>query len=338
MNKITNRQFIGQGKERIYQPLNEVIKDKIIKDIPIKKEPYIASEKLAEAVNDALYLRRPLLLEGEPGCGKTRLAYSIAYELGYPLKECYIRSTTRAEDLLYTYDAVQRLYDLQEQKLITFKEDKKDKIRPNIDRQKYLELGKLGEAIALSQNNIPSIVLIDEIDKADIDFPNDLLLVLDRYQFEIKELKNKKCDAFKGQEFEKRKDYLPLIIITSNREKELSKAFLRRCLFYYIDFPSKDDLRKIIISHFQQQISPLFEEALTKFTELREAISWRKKPSTGEFINWLKLLERGEKDEQTNQYKTIIEQELKAKPLAEIPFIHTLVKNQSDYDSLSKKK
>ncbi|MBR8827663.1 MAG: MoxR family ATPase [Gomphosphaeria aponina SAG 52.96 = DSM 107014] len=346
MNDLADRQYQGQGNDRNYQPLE--LPNKIVEDIPRKKEPYIADQKLAEAVNDALYLRRPLLLEGEPGCGKTRLAYSVAYELGYPLKECYIRSTSRAEELLYTYDNIQRLYDLQENKSISTQQPERDTIKepkandssesPNtIDRRKYVELGKLGEAIKLSaEQDIPSVVLIDEIDKADIDFPNDLLLVLDRLQFEIKEVKGLRYDALKGESQEDRKDVLPLIIITSNREKELPKAFLRRCLFYYIEFPNKNDLRRIIINHFQEEISPLFEVALNKFLELREAISWRKKPSTGEFINWLRLLKRGQKNEKTKSYEEITEETLTATPLHQLPFLHTLVKNESDQNALGK--
>jgi MoxR-like ATPase len=347
-NDLTNRQYQGQGNDREYQPLQLPNNEDNFEDIPTKKEPYIADEKLAEAVNDALYLRRPLLLEGEPGCGKTRLAYSVAYELGYPLKECYIRSTSRAEELLYTYDNIQRLYDLQENKSLPTQPQEietSDETKANyssassntINRRKYVELGKLGEAIQLSaEQDIPSVVLIDEIDKADIDFPNDLLLVLDRLQFEIKEVKGWKYDALKGESQEDRKDVLPLIIITSNREKELPKAFLRRCLFYYIEFPNEDDLRRIIISHFKEDISPLFEVALNKFLDLREAISWRKKPSTGEFINWLRLLKRVQKNEETKQYEEITEEGLKATPLRQLPFLHTLVKNQSDINALEK--
>ncbi len=383
MNGLTNREYQGQGNERNeeYEELKitkkkdnissdlpsekEPKKDNILGDIPTKKEPYIASKNLAEAVNDALYLRRPLLLEGEPGCGKTRLAYSIAYELGYPLKECYIRSTSRAEELLYTYDNIQRLYDLQEGK---FNQNQQEKNQVNnsetttnlssetndiennpqdstntINRKKYVELGKLGEAIKLSaEYDIPSVVLIDEIDKADIDFPNDLLLVLDRLQFEIKEVKGWKFDALKGENQETRKDFLPLIIITSNREKELPKAFLRRCLFYYIEFPNGEDLKRIIISHFQEfqdkeDISPLFNTALNKFSELRDKnISWRKKPSTGEFINWLRLLKRGRKNQQTQKYEEITNEVLEGTELSNLPFLHTLIKNESDLNALDK--
>ena len=343
MNDLANRQYEGQGNDQKYERLKDE-KGKEFLDIPIKKEPYIASKNLAEAVNDALYLRRPLLLEGEPGCGKTRLAYSIAYELGYPLKECYIRSTSRAEELLYTYDNIRRLYDLQEYRLIQGKLEEKDinnspQVTNVIDRETYIELGKLGEAIELSdKNNIPSVVLVDEVDKADIDFPNDLLLVLDRLQFEVKEVKNLKYDALRGEEREDRKDFLPLIIITSNQEKELPKAFLRRCLFYYVDFPNKEDLRKIIINHFQQDVSPLFEVALTKFVELRDDISWRKKPSTGEFINWLRLLERGLPNNRTQEYEEIRAEVLRETKLDQLPFLHTLVKNQSDQNTIEKLK
>ncbi|NEO10734.1 MoxR family ATPase, partial [Moorena sp. SIO3I8] len=181
------------------------------------------------------------------------------------------------------------------------------------------------------------VVLIDEIDKADIDLPNDLLLVLDKLQFEINEVKGWKYDALQGEEPETRKDFLPLIIITSNRDKELPPAFLRRCLFYYLEFPNQEDLVRIITSHFKEEVSPLFEAALSKFLELRNAIYWRKKPSTGEFINWLLLLKRGQKHETTQNYEEITNEGLKQTPLHQLPFLHTLVKNQSDLNSLEPK-
>lgn len=163
--------YQGDGKPH-YQPKEGAWK---------QPEPYIADTPLIEAVNAALYLRRPLLLEGEPGCGKTRLAYAIAYELGYPLYTCYIRSTSKVEDLLYEYDALRRLYDLQERK-------ETGKNGDPLERKQYVKEGKLGQAIKLSaEKNIPSVVLIDEIDKADIDFPNDLLELLDEMKFFIKE-------------------------------------------------------------------------------------------------------------------------------------------------------
>ncbi len=340
MDDLKKRKYEGKGNNCQYQPLTSNETQEILDDVLTIKEPYIASENLAEAVNDALYLRRPLLLEGEPGCGKTRLAYSVAYELGYPLKECYIRSTSRAQDLLYTYDAVRRLYELQERKLITINdtdtenkaenEIKNDTINKNISRRQYVELGKLGEAIELAQKNIPSVVLIDEIDKADIDFPNDLLLVLDKLQFEVDEVKGWKFDAVKNKTIEQRRDFLPLIIITSNREKELPKAFLRRCLFYYIDFPQEEELKYIIESHFQKDITPLFEQALIKFLRLRNEtkFAWRKKPSTSEFINWLTLLENKE------EVNEITAQTLADMELSQLPYLYALVKNQSDLNAL----
>lgn len=315
MDKLENRLYIGDG-ERHYSPLNDAWPE---------QEPYAAVSSLVEAVNIALYLRRPLLLEGDPGCGKSRLAYAVAYELGYPLLECYIRSTSRAQDLLYRHDAVQRLYDIQERNL------SEDKSNP-FPHERYVTLGNLGSSIKLSQEDVPSVVLIDEIDKADIDFPNDLLLVLDRLQFEVNEVSNWKFDALKGRKREERRDFLPLFIITSNREKELPKPFLRRCLFYYIEFPDQATLSKILESHFQKEISPLFEEAIKKFWKLRhqEAFRWRKMPSTSELLDWIQTLER---DEQASKINA---QQLATTRLGDLPYLEVLVKTQSDRDALSK--
>ncbi|MCP4368364.1 MAG: MoxR family ATPase [Deltaproteobacteria bacterium] len=327
MNDYAKREYVGAGKDCQY---------KVLRDAWTKKEHYIASKDLAEAVNIALYLRRPLLLEGEPGCGKTRLAYSVAYELGYSLKECYIRSTSRAQDLLYTYDAVKRLYDIHEKK-----SNESSQIPP---RKEYVTVGKLGEAIKLSQEDIPSVVLIDEIDKADIDFPNDLLLVLDQLWFEVDEVTEEKngvkvalrYDALKEQERSDRKDFLPLIIVTSNREKELPKPFLRRCLFYYIEFPKEDDLRKIVKSHFPNRISTeLFEAAIEQFLRFRQQkeFRWRKIPSTSELLDWIQILER---DEQ--QKKLYVQDLLDVTSIKDLPHLGSLVKTQSDLEALSKLK
>lgn len=322
MNDYAERQYEGKGNNSQNEP--------IFKDDPPKKEHYIAAKPLVEAVNVALYLRRPLLLEGEAGCGKTRLAYSVAYELGYPLKECYIRSTSRAKDLLYTYDAVKRLYDIHEKK------GKDDESLP--PREEYATLGELGEAIELSQKDKPSVVLIDEIDKADIDFPNDLLLVLDRLWFTIDEAKEKgqkapRYDALNGQERHERTHVLPLIIITSNREKELPKPFLRRCLFYYIEFPQKDKLEEIVNSHFPNRLSTeTVDIAIKRFLQLRQQkqFSWRKRPSTSELLDWFLALERDEKQQGINIYQTLST----LTEGREFPHLEALVKNQSDRDKL----
>ncbi|MCP4698521.1 MAG: MoxR family ATPase [Gammaproteobacteria bacterium] len=334
MSDLSERTYHGDGKQH-YQALQDAWET---------KEPYIAPPPLIEAVNMALYLRRPLLLEGEPGCGKTQLAYAVAYELGYPLKTCYIRSTTRAQDLLYQYDAVKRLYDIQESRVSGNKpeNDNGDKEKNILlPREEYLDLGELGEALALAQEDTPSVVLIDEIDKADIDFPNDLLLVLDKLQFEAPETREKgkkiyKIDALKGQSKRERKHCLPLIIITSNREKELPKPFLRRCLFYYIEFPKQPKLEDILKIHFEKDkedsLSPLFAAALEKFWELRyqEKFKWRKRPGTSEFLDWVQILEHKAEQGKINEEK------LRDTDTDMLPYLETLVKTQADLDALKK--
>ncbi|AOW99528.1 ATPase [Moorena producens PAL-8-15-08-1] len=313
MDDLGIRKYTGDGKCR-YKPLPGAWQE---------PEPYIASKALADAVNTALYLRRPLLLEGDPGCGKTRLAYAVAYELGYPLYSCYIRSTSRAQDLLYDYDAIGRLYDIQERQTAG------NPSQP-LYRRNYVTLGELGEAIKQSQNDIPSVLLIDEIDKADRDFSNDLLLGLERLQFQVKEVINVRFDALKGKTKEERRDFLPLIIITSNREKELPKPFLRRCLFYYLKFPENATLTQIIQSHFKTDITRVSEAAIQKFGELRGLRSWQKIPGTSEFLDWLRILER---DQQGNQSTA---EALADTPTANLPHLETLVKTQQDHEALSR--
>lgn len=324
MNDLAKRRYEGLGKCR-YEPLADAWPE---------PEPYIASSSLVDAVNTALYLGRPLLLEGEPGCGKTRLAYAVAYELGYALHPCYIRSTSRAQDLLYDYDALSRLYDIQEAKIAA------ESAKP-VSRQNYVTLGELGKAIEESQRDLPSVVLIDEIDKADIDFPNDLLLELDRLQFKVKEVPDMQYDALQGRKRQERREFLPLIIVTSNREKELPKPFLRRCLFYYIEFPDTDTLKQIIRSHFQPfpvvlpstryfelELMPMFEVAVKKFWELRELRSWRKIPGTSEFLDWVALLQRDQREKKLDAVF------LESLSLVALPYLETLVKTQSDRDAL----
>lgn len=190
-------------------------------------QPYLPSEPLIEAVNLTIFLKkRPLLLKGDPGCGKTRLAQAVAYELGLPYEPWYIQSTTKARDGLYTYDAVGRLHDAQ---LARFDEEQRSKVK---NSSEYIEMGPLGRAF---QNSQRTVVLIDEIDKADIDFPNDLLMELDQGWFDVEETRERVWAKTK-----------PIVLTTSNNEKDLPDAFLRRCLFYYMEFPPRDRLIEII--------------------------------------------------------------------------------------------
>lgn len=329
---LFHRSYLGNGIKQT--PLleehisleNQEIQEYLLKDLVTAPEPYIPERALINAVNVALYLRRPLLLEGEPGCGKTRLAFAVAHELDYPIKACYIRSTSRAQDLLYTYDALRRLYDMQG--------SPEERARA-LERERYVSFGKLGEAILLAEHDIPSVVLIDEIDKADIDFPNDLLLVLDRLQFEISELNHRTFDALKGAR-DQRRHVLPLIIITSNREKELPKPFLRRCLYYHIPFPNRTHLKEIVRRHFPgSDVEPgsLFDAAITRFEALRRpdsTLQWRKIPGTGELLDWASVLHRDEQDGVIDSLR------LMNIPLSHLPYAETLVKTQSDRDALTK--
>jgi MoxR-like ATPase len=227
-------------------------------------ERYIATDDLKMAVNAAVTLQRPLLIKGEPGTGKTMLAEEVAGALGRPLFEWHVKSTTKAQHGLYEYDAVSRLRDSQlgESKVA--------------DISNYIVRGKLWEAFECAE---PSVVLIDEIDKADIEFPNDLLRELDRMEFYVHETRQLV-----------RATHRPLIIITSNNEKELPDAFLRRCFFHYIRFPDRDTMAHIVDVHFPGIKQALVREAMEAFFELREVPGLKKKPSTSELLDWLKLL------------------------------------------------
>lgn len=225
---------------------------------------YVATEDLKVAVNAAVGLRRPLLVKGEPGTGKTVLAEEIAKALDAPLITWHIKSTTKAQQGLYEYDAVARLRDSQ-----------LGDERVN-DISNYIVRGKLWEAF---ENDRRPVLLIDEIDKADIEFPNDLLLELDRMQFYVYETK----ETISARE-------RPVVIITSNNEKELPDAFLRRCFFHYIKFPDTDTMRAIVDVHFPNVQKRLVNDAMAVFYELRDVPGLKKRPSTSELLDWIKLL------------------------------------------------
>ncbi|WP_284197662.1 AAA family ATPase [Chitinimonas prasina] len=227
-------------------------------------DSYIATPDLMLAVNAAITLQRPLLIKGEPGTGKTLLAEEIARSLNAPLISWHIKSTTKAQQGLYEYDAVSRLRDGQ-----------LGDPRVN-DIAHYIVRGKLWEAFESGQQ---AVLLIDEIDKADIEFPNDLLRELDRMAFDVYETRQTITARHR-----------PIIIITSNNEKELPDAFLRRCFFHYIRFPDKDTMRQIVDVHFPQLHQELLSEAMELFYALRDMPGLKKKPSTSELIDWLKLL------------------------------------------------
>ncbi|MEM6474065.1 MAG: MoxR family ATPase [Planctomycetota bacterium] len=227
-------------------------------------DQYIATEDLMMAVNAGVTLQRPILVKGEPGTGKTMLAEEVARSLGMPLFEWHIKSTTKAQQGLYEYDAVARLRDSQLGN---------EKVH---DIANYILKGSLWRAF---ESDVQPVLLIDEIDKADIEFPNDLLRELDRMEFTVYET---------GETVQAK--HRPVIIITSNNEKELPDAFLRRCFFHYIKFPDEATMQRIVDVHFPELKKDLLREALTRFFEVRETPGLKKKPSTSELLDWIKLL------------------------------------------------
>jgi len=256
---------------------------------------YILSDELRQIVNAAIVLQRPLLLKGEPGTGKTQLAHTIAEDLGLRLLTWNIKSTSRASEGLYVYDTVQRLNDSR------FHD------KDVSDIKQYIRLGKLGEALA-SDNQV--VLLIDEIDKADLEFPNDLLYELDQMSFDILET---------GQHFKAR--YRPIVIITSNSEKELPDAFLRRCLFHYIAFPDPAMMRRIANVHFPDLNHNLISQVIARFYFIRQKHDLKKRPSTSELLDWIQAVTAaGLNEEELNQ---------------RLPFLGVLLKMEEDLEKFA---
>jgi len=253
---------------------------------------YVISDALKNAVNVSIVLKRPLLVRGEPGTGKTLLSHSISVSLGKPLIRWHIKSTTEAAEGLYVYDTVQRLNDSRFG----------DKDVSNIKH--YIKLGKLGQAFTSPEQ---VVLLIDEVDKADLEFPNDLLNELDEMSFYIPET-DETISA----------KHRPIVIITSNNEKELPDAFLRRCIFHYIEFPDPPLMEEIVKVHFPDIKNSLLKEALETFYTLRKIDDFRKKPSTSELIDWIQALMASGLDGKIKD--------------GEIPFLGTLIKKENDLD------
>ena len=251
---------------------------------------YLTSDALESAVNCALVLERPLLVKGEPGTGKTLLAEAIAHAMAAPLIRWHVKSTTRAQDGLYVYDTVQRLYDSR------FGDGDVKDIRH------YIRMGPLGEAFSAKER---VVLLIDEVDKADLEFPNDLLHELDRMRFRVLETGDEVVAQTR-----------PIVIITSNNEKELPDAFLRRCVFHFIDFPELELMKRIVAVHHPRLGESLVQQAIDVFYELRKVARLRKRPSTSELIDWLAVLDAAGLQE--------------VKLTHDLPFLGALLKKEQD--------
>lgn len=256
---------------------------------------YIVFDDLMRSVNIAIALQKPLLIKGEPGTGKTMLAQAISQALHKQLYIWNIKSTTKAQEGLYTYDAVQRLYDSQ------FGNTGVDNIA------QYIKLGKLGESFTSEEQ---SVLLIDEIDKADLEFPNDLLWELDQMEFYIPETKETVSAKHR-----------PIVIITSNAEKELPDAFLRRCIFHYISFPDQDAMESIVRAHFADLDAHLLQQAMASFYMVRSVPGLQKKPSTSELIDWIRAMQIGGIDPDTLHH--------------ELPYPGILLKKNEDLEKIT---
>lgn len=265
-------------------------------------ENYIASDELLMAVNAAIKLQRPLLIKGEPGTGKTLLAQELANALSLPFYQWHVKSTTKAQQGLYEYDAVSRLRDSQLGDERVY------------DINHYIVKGELWKAF---ESETPAVVLIDEIDKADLEFPNDLLHELDKMSFHVYETKQT-VEA----------NYRPIFIVTSNNEKELPAPFLRRCFFHYIHFPNADELKAIVHAHYPDINQRLLDKALTAFCQLREMDDLKKKPSTSELLDWLRLLML--EDFTAEQLESLTQKENAP------PMLGALLKNEQDLNLMKR--
>jgi MoxR-like ATPase len=287
------------------------------KDSPQELEPYVADPELIQAVNLAIALQRPLLLEGEAGCGKTRLAIAVAYELGLPLYPWNVRSTSKAREGLYEYDAILRLHDVQAKQVDS------QLGRNPADPKDYRRFGALGKAFQLEE--CQSVVLIDEIDKADLDFPNDLLTVLEKpWKFEIPETGETGKNGIQAK-------FSPIVIITSNKEKgNLPIPFLRRCVYYYVSFPKDStSLQKIVEAHYQPEKKAkrpstlLTQAAAERFLAIRKQ-GLLKNPGTSEFLDWLEALQNfGDKPYSAAELAKV----------TGIPYRELLLKMRDDWNS-----
>ena len=260
-------------------------------------ETYVASPELLSAVNIAVALEKPLLIKGEPGTGKTMLAQAVAEALGKKLIIWSVKSTTKAQDGLYVYDVVQRLYDSQ------FGDTGVD------DIAKYIKLGKLGEAFSSDEQ---VVLLIDEVDKADLEFPNDLLWELDKMEFYIPETRETVTAKHR-----------PIVIITSNAEKELPDAFLRRCIFHYIEFPKPEQMEKIVRVHFDKLDETLLSQCMQAFYAIRAIDAVEKKPSTSELVDWIRAPQLGGVDPE--------------RIVKEVPFAGVLLKKDKDLAAMQRR-